>query len=228
MADHLHPELSEVLDRELYAVSEAARLLRMPAQTLRNWICGYSRAGRRHPPVLRNEPDDSGITWGEFVEAAYLSFYRQERSISMQSMRRAIEGLRRRYPDVKYPLAHFEPHTSQGQLLAEDVEGDVEDAVSGQLLFVDGVIRRFMTAVDWERDIAVRLRLDPQNALVEVDPLRSFGLPTVSGIRTETLWELFQAGESLIGVGRLYDLDSEAIEAAIRFESSRNEPVLSK
>ncbi|HUG85504.1 MAG TPA: hypothetical protein VMM13_13120, partial [Euzebya sp.] len=112
MSADLHPDLPEILDRELYAVAEAARLLRIPAQTLRNWIHGHVRSGRRYPPVLRGTRRDSGVTWGEFIEAAYLTFYRQERKISMQQMRSAIEGLRRRYPSIRYPLAHFEPLTT--------------------------------------------------------------------------------------------------------------------
>lgn len=228
VAEKLHPDILEVLDGELYAVAEAARLLRMSAQTLRNWIHGHKRSGRLYLPVLRAERSESGVTWGEFIESAYLSFYRQERKISMQQVRRAIEGLRVRYPDIRYPLAHFEPLTSQGELLTEKSEGDVELAASGQLLLVDAVIRRFTKAVDWDRDIAIRLRPDPENERVLIDPRQSFGVPTVGGIRTEILWELFQTGESVQDITAMYGVEHADVEAAIRFESARNELALSK
>lgn len=212
----LHPDVVDVLDRELYSVEEAARLLRMRPRTLHSWIHG----AQGHAPVLRPARDASGVTWGEFVEAAYLGFYRRERSTSLQQLRRSIAGLRRRHPNVRYPLATLQPAT-RGNRLVADIGGDLEDADSGQLLLDGRVMRHFMDAVDWERDIAVRLRPDPENGLVTTDPERSFGIPTVAGIRTEILWELFESGESVAGLGELYGLESAEVEAAIRFEATR-------
>ncbi|MGH8910680.1 MAG: DUF433 domain-containing protein, partial [Egibacteraceae bacterium] len=74
-----------VLERELYTVGEAARLLRMPVSTLKWWLEGRPSEGR--PPVLRPEPTGSNaVTWGEYVEAGYLREYRR-RQVPLQHLR---------------------------------------------------------------------------------------------------------------------------------------------
>jgi hypothetical protein len=61
-----------ILDREVCAMSEAARLLGVRAARLRSWVDGYSRAGRTYDPVIRLHPTGNDVlTWGEFVEAGY-------------------------------------------------------------------------------------------------------------------------------------------------------------
>lgn len=44
-----------VLDREMYAEAEAARLLRVAQSTLHYWLEGGERRGRTYRPVLRVE-----------------------------------------------------------------------------------------------------------------------------------------------------------------------------
>lgn len=65
-----------VLDRELYSVAEAARLLRVPPRTVKNWLEGNVTRGVQYPPVIRAQTGGSPLmTWGEFVEATFLREY---------------------------------------------------------------------------------------------------------------------------------------------------------
>jgi hypothetical protein len=58
-----------ILERELYSLNQAARLLDMPPSTLGWWLEGRSK----YAPVLRPEPKGTtNVTWGEFVEAGFL------------------------------------------------------------------------------------------------------------------------------------------------------------
>jgi len=43
-----------LLDRPIYEASEAARLLRIPSRTFRNWLDGYNSGGSTIPPVIRH------------------------------------------------------------------------------------------------------------------------------------------------------------------------------
>ncbi|HUF14806.1 MAG TPA: hypothetical protein VMQ46_02845 [Acidimicrobiia bacterium] len=106
----------EVLDRELYTIGEAARLLRVPASTLRWWL-----EGRDHyPPVIRMEATGaSTVTWGEFVEAGFLREYRKARSL--QLLRPVIDTLREEF-DAPYPLAHFKPFVGPGLQLTLEAQ----------------------------------------------------------------------------------------------------------
>ncbi|MGH7573333.1 MAG: DUF433 domain-containing protein, partial [Gemmatimonadota bacterium] len=53
---------------------------------------------------------------------------------------------------------------------------------------------------------------------VVIDPLVRFGRPSVEGVATERLWELFDAGESITEIAGDYDLPTEQIAAAIAYE----------
>lgn len=104
-----------VLNRPLYAVTEAARLLQLPPATLRRWLEGFSNRGVDYPAVLRTEPTGSTeVTWAEFVEAGYLREYRVTTGVSLQKMRRFIDLARKSW-DVPYPLAHFTPYVDKSR-----------------------------------------------------------------------------------------------------------------
>ena len=74
----------ELLDRPVYGMSQAARLLGLRADGLRRWIDGYERHGKLYAPVIRERRTlDDAVTWGEFIEAGYLREYRAKQ-VSLQ------------------------------------------------------------------------------------------------------------------------------------------------
>lgn len=98
------PDLS-ILNRELYDVTVAAEVLRVPPSTLRWWLEGSERGRRRYLPVLRPEPTGSSVmTWGEVVEAGYLAGYRKGLRVRLWRLRELITLLREEL-GVPYPLA---------------------------------------------------------------------------------------------------------------------------
>jgi uncharacterized protein (DUF433 family) len=217
-----------VLEREVYGMAEAARLLGLRPITLRRWVDGYLK----YPPVIRLEPSGSDIvTWGEFVEAGYLAEYRRRHNIPLQRLRPAILALRKTFK-VPYPLAHAAPFLDVGQ--RELLLRLQEEAGLGRRLAPLVVLRNdqfvladpaesFLEKVDFGSDKTGAVeRLYPldKNQPVVIDPLRSFGAPSVRGIRTENLFELFQAGESLEAIAEVFDLEPHDVEAAVRFESA--------
>ena len=61
-----------LLEGEMYAEAEAARLLDVAPSPLQYWVEGKTgRAGKEHCPVIRQEPKGprAPVTWAEFVEA---------------------------------------------------------------------------------------------------------------------------------------------------------------
>ena len=51
-----------------------------------------------------------------------------------------------------------------------------------------------------------------------IDPLVRFGRPSVNGVATERLWELFDAGESLDEIADGYELEHHVVSAGIAYE----------
>ena len=112
-----------LLEREMYAEAEAARLLDVAQSTLHYWLEGKTgRGGKVHRPVIRVEPKGAGaaVTWAEFVEAGLLRQYGRELKVPLPELRAFIDLLRERF-DVPYPLADRRPYASGKALVP--VEG---------------------------------------------------------------------------------------------------------
>jgi uncharacterized protein (DUF433 family) len=218
---------AEVLDLPLYSVTEAGRLLDIQPVTLRRWLEGYSARGTAHPPIIRAERTGSdAVTWGEFVEAGWLREYRTH--MTLQKLRPLVEKMRRRF-GVRYPLAEFQPLVDRSKREAVDrlqSEAGTPDPlvivrwIDGQLGWTDPV-ERFLEKVEFDPLDAVAKRMYPlgREVPIAIDPKRSFGVPQIRGVRTETIAELLDAGETPESVARMWGMDLHEVEAARTWES---------
>ena len=217
------------LERPVYGMSQAARLLGLRTDALRRWIDGYDRAGTTYAPVIREERTGSDIiTWGEFVEAGYLREYRAKR-VTLQYLRPVIAILRDEL-GVRYPLATLKPYTS-GRSLALKVQKQVglDPSLNSVVLGRDGTLQltdtaeAFLQKVDFADDgtrDARRLFPLGRDVPVVLDPDRSFGEPTLTiGARTEAIAELVAAGETRERVAAVYDISTDDVDAAVRYEN---------
>lgn len=213
----------EVLHRELYTIGEAARLLRVPASTLRWWLEGRDE----YPPVIRQESTGSGtVTWGEFVEAGFLREYRKARSL--QRLRPVIDKLRESF-DVPYPLAHLKPFVGPGLHLTLEAQRSaglpedlaiVYEIMTGQLVLAYQA-REFLQRVDFAASgtqWAERIHPAGPGSPVVIDPGFSFGAPTIRGIKTGAIAELVEAGELPEAVAGDFSLHLSEVKAAVSYE----------
>ena len=220
-------ETVSLLDRPMYSLAEAARLLRVSPSRLRWWLEGAVRGEKRYPPVLRSEPTgDSRVSWGEFIEAAYLREYRAH--LPLQRLRPLREMLCREF-DTRFPFAISKPLIA-GQQLVSDMqaklgipEGLWMVVGSGQLM-LSGAARTFCSRVQFDpaTEEAMRYIVMEAEESVYVDPRLSFGIPTVRGVRTEVITELSLAGEprsAIIDIYRDYGITEQNISTAIDFET---------
>lgn len=217
---------ASLLERPVYGVVEAAGLLGLRSDRTRAWLDGYTRGGVKYPPVIR--PERSGeelVTWGEFVELGYLREYRRK-GVPLQRLRPVIEALRREF-DTPYPLATARPYIYERELVLEfqqqsDLPGAIAIVVrTGQGLMLSAEAKRFFTKVEFDdAGAGEALRLSPAGRAspVVIDPLVRFGRPAVSGVATDRLWELFDAGEPLAEIAAGYELDIGDVRAAVAYE----------
>jgi len=213
-----------LLDRAIYSYADVDRLVGLHSGTARRWLEGYQRTGRFYDPVLRPEPTGGdAVTWGEMVEARLLAEFRN-RAVPVQRLRPAIVRLRKEFGP--YPLAHARPlFDVEGRELVRVVQEQVglERSLqlvvvrNGQLVLAD-TAERFRSAVEYDGDVAGRLKPDVRTPDVVMDPRRAFGQPAVRNVRTESLAEDYRAGTSREELADLYDLTAEQVDEAIRFE----------
>jgi uncharacterized protein (DUF433 family) len=220
-----------MLERPVYGMRQAARLLGLPTDTVRRWLDGYDRLGVWYPPVVREQPTaDDLVTWGEFVEVGYLREYRRRR-VSLQYLRPVIEILRERL-GVRYPLAHARPFVADRRLvLAVQEEVGLTPELrmvrvdQNEHLLLTPPAEAFLEKIEFDQHglgVATRLFPHGRDARVALDPEVGFGEPTVARrVRTSALAELVAAGESLASVAMAYELLVEDVQAAVSYERAR-------
>jgi uncharacterized protein (DUF433 family) len=214
-----------VLDRELYSIADAARLLRIPASTLAWWLDGGERQGRRYPPVLREElQPGSLVTWAEFVEARLLRGYRNA-GVPLQNIRPFIDSVRERLR-TPYPLVHYKPYVDQKQLvydLQRDTRLDprlylVRPGEGDQLQFAPPVLD-FLRVVDFDEthDVASRIRPLGKDSRLAIDPDLRFGQPQIDGVRADAIAELAEA-ESVTAAAAEWGISEQDVWDALRWQ----------
>lgn len=217
-----------ILERPVYGVAEAAGLLGLRADRARAWLDGYQRKGIEYSPVIREAHTAADIvTWGEFVELGYLREYRRF-GVSLQRLRPVIDELRREL-GTPYPLATAKPYVYDQELVLElqeknDLPSPMAIVIaSGQTIALATDARRFFKKVVFDPLGGDAQRLHPAGAAspVLIDPMVRFGKPTVSGVATERLWELFDAGEDIEEIVDGSELGEAEVRAAIAYEEQQ-------
>ncbi|MGH2652817.1 MAG: DUF433 domain-containing protein [Actinomycetota bacterium] len=227
-------------DQGLYTVREAARLARVPPNTLWNWVRGYayptSQGTGRAKPVLAPPREDGkpALAFVNLMEALALAGFRQT-GVSMQRVRKALEYAKRAM-DEAHPLANQRILTDGRDLFWEyqkrrDPEVHLVNMVKGGQKAFPEAVERYLREVEWGRDrYAVRWWPGAREAGagdIVVDPKRAFGAPVVArtGIKTEDVFDRFSAGEPMTELAEDYGLTLAQIEAAIRAEARFLEPI---
>ena len=218
-------QVTSLLDREVYVMSQVDRLLDLGIGTARRWIDGYERRCRRYEPLVRAETTGSDVvTWGEFVETRLIAEYRS-RGVAVVRMRPAIMALRREF-ETEYPLATARPFLKEdGRDLVLRVQD--ETVLSPSLRFVvrtnQGVmlsmeVQRFQQDAEYEEtDEVRRIRLFGASNVV-LDPEYGFGEPTVRGrrLRISAIAEAIAAGEARDDIKATWDISDEVVDDALR------------
>ncbi len=219
---------ADVLDREMFAEAEAARLLQVAKGTLHYWLEGGTRGERDYLPILRPRSTGSKIvTWGEFVEAGLLRQYRRKHQVPMAELRAVIERLRDKL-GVPHPLAYFKPFVGPGQRLLLEVQeatglpGDFWlVAIADGQPTLTAPSETYIERVEWADDLAVGWRpAGDTRSPVRMRPDERFGLPAIGGIKTEIVWEHLEADETFDDVAEQFDLTVDEVHWAHAFETS--------
>jgi len=227
------------LERPVYGTAEVDRLLALKSGTAQRWIDGYRRDRRAYPPVVRDVPTGDGlVTWGEFIECRFLAQYRSA-GVPLVRIRPVVQRLRDEL-GVRYPLAHkklFVAGRELVEMVQREIDLEPELAIvvrTGQVVLANGagdlhlgwapLAQRFLDSVEWDDGgidpVVARIRPSEKFPSVVIDPARSFGAPTVRGVRTEVIAEEVSAGDSPDLVARNYELSRGQVDDAVGFEQA--------
>lgn len=224
----------------LYTVSEAARIVDVPRQTLSTWAKGYVRqpTGRRtvtgDSVITYLEPERRGAPVIPFVglaEAMVLAAVRHS-GVPMQRVRPALAALEEEI-GVEHALASKLLYTDGAELLFDYGErhSDSDEGRSalrlvvvrsGQCVFTE-VLADYLRRIDYAEDGYARLIHVPvyEHAEVVADPTRAFGAPIFErgGVRVSDVLERFWSGESLDDLSDDFGVPPDQLEDVLRVAS---------
>ena len=217
----------EQLDRPSYPVAEAGRLVGLTATRVRRWLSGYGYTYgdtvRHQPPVLQRR--GAAGSYASFLDLVDLLFVKRflDYGISLQRVRLALDEAHGILGTRHFARQTF--FTDGGNIYLEVREkGDaILELISGGQWVIPSVIRKLAQQIEFESPEGLARRWYPlgRGKPVVLDPLVSFGAPSIAGrgVKTANIHDLFIAEKRDVGAVRAWwDLTDVEIEAAVEFE----------
>lgn len=228
----------------VYSLAEVSRYIRVPENTLRNWVYGqpYLKRGTWvttapliHPPTK----GDSRLSFYNLVEAFNLSSLTRIDRIPFKNIRFAIETLQTKFDSV-HPLFEKEFWTNSIDLFIKETGATYNISKGGQRVFeeiigayLDRVVRDdldlsplrvypFSHEIKFDvfkqkPDAKKLLKDEPKT--IEVDPLIAFGRPTVTGtgVPVDVIASRKRAGDTVRFIAKDYGISERQVQEAINY-----------
>lgn len=213
--------------RGVYLIPDAARILRLPADSLRQWVGGRNRQNDllfpAGPIASAGEGRDRHFGFLTLVELYTVAQLRQ-RQVSMTVIREARNELSKRF-HTEHPFALGGLLCSGQKLLKELGDGVLlELGAKGQTAF-EKLVEPFCARLDFDEATSLARRFHPlgKDVPVVVDPRHAFGRPVIEGtnVTTEAIMSLARGGESVEDIADALEISPAAVKAAKAFELSK-------
>lgn len=220
------------LGRPAYPVAEASRLVGLPARKVRRWLRGY---GYKHDHAVGLQPQvprggGTASPCASFLDLVDLLVVKWflDHGVSLQRVRRALEEACDLLGAKHFTRQTFS--TYGGSIFPRLQEEDSEDrgdaileVMSGGQRVLAPAVRELVEQLDFEAPEGLASRWYPlgRNKPVVLDPMVSFGAPSIvgRGVKTINIHDLFVAEDkSLASVGSWWSLTDSEIQAAVEFE----------
>ena len=224
-------------------MSEAARIVDVPASTFRTWARGRAALPQEGPqprgaPLITRAmvPPRSRLRSIPFVgltEAMVLVAVRKS-GVPMQRIRPALEELKKGL-GLQYALASRRLYTDGAELLYDYSESHPDSQIArvardlvvvrnNQHVF-SNVIEEYLQRFEYAPDGYVKLIRVPgyEHAEIVVDPFRSSGAPIFArgGCRVGDVLYRYRAGETVQELTKEFGVPAAHVEDAIRVASRR-------
>ena len=186
-----------------YSYAEADRIAGVTRGTTRRWLTASAKDANGAP---RRDWDEPGASFFDLIEVAAIGRLK-EAGCSMRAIREAIASCRET-ADLPRPLVSERLKALGGDAFPRGAWSDA--------------LAPFLEAVAYEDGLARRWWPMGREHRVVIDPDYGWGMPVVDGkgVRTENVYELHEANESLEDIAYSFNITPEQVEHAIQFEAS--------
>ncbi|MCI4430438.1 MAG: DUF433 domain-containing protein [Burkholderiales bacterium] len=230
MARTLHTDL---YDEPAYRAGEAARMLALPAATVKAWCFGHDYLQSDGTPkrfkavVTPADAKDRLLSFNNLCELHMLAAIRRHYRVSMPSVRTSLSYVRKVLQTPR-PLLAGEFLTNGVHLFIGRAGAVLNTSREGQAALSPDFQRELQRVERDKHGSPIRLfpatralaaALDSPRSVV-VDPKLGFGRPVLAraGVTTEVIQDRFLAGDSPREMAQDYAVDESDIWEALRFE----------
>jgi uncharacterized protein (DUF433 family) len=180
--------------------------------------------------IEMDDEDRQYLSFLNLVEGHIISGVSRHYGVRLREIRSALQYVRK-HLDTERPLIAQEFRTDGKSLFIERFGQMINASRQGQIT-MEALLTSRLERIDRDAfGLPVQLhpytrvtsmdRSPEQPKLVVINPLVSFGRPSVRGIATSVLWSRYAAGDSLVHLSQDYGLTADEIDEAIRCEAIR-------
>lgn len=225
--------VSDLVGVGLYSVSETARVLshalgrRVESKRLHRWTHGRRDALksmiREYAPVIGVHLKVGGsylFTFSDLIELFTVAALRYH-SISLQTIRLAYQRASELYGEHPFAKQRYCTDGSGIFPSLKEYDGNLEELSRGQLAF-EHIVKPLLKNVAYSGESATMFSPLGVDRTVVLDPTRSFGSPINkdSGVPTQVLYEMHQAGEKDEEIAAWYGVPLEGVRDAVEYETA--------
>lgn len=215
-------------DRAAYPAAEAGRLVGLAPERVRRWLRGYDytyASKRRHQPAVLRRKRSEHRTHASFLDLVDLLFVKRfvDYGLSLQRVRRALDEACDILGTDHFARRSFFTDGRDIYLQVKEKGEDLLQLLSGGQWVIAPIIQQLAEQIEFDDPTGLARRWYPlgPNGLIVLDPLVSFGRPTVAGrgIATANVFDLYKGEmERLEPVQEWLGLHRDEVLAAVRFE----------
>jgi len=204
----------------VFTISDMATILKVPSTSVRYWFNEYVR--KEFPKIsqyIYNFNTEDGI-FLNFKSLMQLYVFNQlrKRGFSRKKILSLYKGLSEKH-NTKYPFAIEEAVNiiTAGDLLLYNYEGFLID--SNNQIYLNEVLKEYLRKIDFEDGVVSKFYPLGKEKSIVVNPEIQFGSPVINGTRVNAsiIADLFEAGEPVEMISRMYDISESEVNDAIEF-----------
>ena len=208
------PQSKLELGEGIYTVADISEILQLPTSKVRRWLRAY---WNQYSWTIDRSV---AVNFQALVEF-YVLYHLGEAGIKTQEVMKAKTALSKWF-NTPFPFAQ--------KKIVENIRSDqyrIYLEFEGHIVSLDGTkqlnlefIRQFFLKLDFDNQ-AIALRFWPRGKEknIVVDPQRQFGHPIIdkTNIYPETIYGLYQGGETIPFICSAYDLAEKDVQDAIEY-----------
>jgi uncharacterized protein (DUF433 family) len=222
---NIKPKLGE----GIYLTKDVAKILHLDYEKVYRWVGGYWAGNLDDDYTYAfGEPDNRAINFLSLIEF-YTFFKLREKGLSATTIRRLHNELSRLLK-TPYPFAIAQDYFVEKKQTKKTKKTFIYYTYFNSLIKLDkkhqfsfSFMEKFLEKIEFdENNIAIRFYPLAESKNVVVDPKHQFGQPVIFGtnIRTQTLFNLYQGGETIENISILYNIHVDKVKDAISFQEA--------